>query len=81
MALRSTQPLTEMTTSNISRMDKGGRCVRLTSIPLSCADCHEIFKPQTSGYLRASPGLYRDNLTFTTFIEALYRVIKKSLCT
>ena len=36
MALRSTQPLTEMSTRNIS-WGKGGRCVRLTTLPPSCA--------------------------------------------
>ena len=36
MALGSTQPLTEMSTRSIS-WGKGGRCVRLTTLPLSCA--------------------------------------------
>ena len=36
---------------------KGGRCVRLTSLPPSCADCLEIWKPQPTGTLRASQGL------------------------
>jgi len=36
MALESTQPLTEMSTRSISR-GKGGRCVRLTTLPPSCA--------------------------------------------
>jgi hypothetical protein len=38
MALGSTQPLTEMSTRNISWC-KGGRCVGLTTLPPSCADC------------------------------------------
>jgi hypothetical protein len=37
MALGLTQPLTEMSTRNISWEVKGGRCVRLTALPLSCA--------------------------------------------
>jgi hypothetical protein len=37
MALGSTQPLTEMSTGIIS-WGKCGRCVRLTTLPLSCAD-------------------------------------------
>jgi len=37
--------------------DKGGRCVGLTSLPPSCADCLEIWEPQTPGTLRACPGL------------------------
>jgi hypothetical protein len=36
MALGSTQHLTEMSTRNIS-WGKGGRCVRLTTLPLTCA--------------------------------------------
>ena len=36
MALGSTQLLTEMSTRNIS-WGKGGRCVRLTTLPPSCA--------------------------------------------
>jgi hypothetical protein len=36
MALESTQPLTEISTRCIS-WGKGGRCVRLTTLPPSCA--------------------------------------------
>jgi len=36
MALGSTHPLTEMSTRSISG-GKGGWCVRLTTLPLSCA--------------------------------------------
>jgi len=36
---------------------KGGRCVRLTTLPLSCADCLEVWEPQPPGTLRACPGL------------------------
>jgi len=35
---------------------KGGRCVRLTTLPPSCADCLEIWEPQPLGTLRACPG-------------------------
>jgi len=38
---------------------KGGRCVRLTTLPPSCVDCLEIWKPQPPGTLRACPDLYR----------------------
>jgi len=34
--------------------DKSGRCVGLTTLPLSCADCREIWETQTSGILWAS---------------------------
>ena len=56
VALGSTQPLTEMSTRNISWGDKGGRCVGLT-LPPSCADCLEIWEPQPPGTLRVCPGL------------------------
>ena len=39
--------------------DKGGRCVGLTTLPPSCADCLEILESQPPGTLRACPGLYR----------------------
>jgi len=32
---------------------KGGRCVGLTTLPPSCADCLEIWEPQRPGNLRA----------------------------
>jgi len=56
MALGLTQPLTEMSTRNIS-WGKGGRCIRLTTLPPSCADCLEIWEPQPPGTLRACSGL------------------------
>ena len=36
---------------------KGTRCVGLTTLPLSCADCLEIWEPQPLGTRRACPGL------------------------
>ena len=56
VALGLTQRLTEMSTRNISWWGKGGRCVGLT-LPISCADCLEIWDPHTLGNLRACPGL------------------------
>jgi len=60
MALGLTQPLTEMSTRNISWGGTGGWCVGLTTLPPSCADCLEIWEPQTPGTLRAFPGLQWD---------------------
>ena len=57
VALGLTQPLTEMSTRNISWGAKGGRCVGLTTLPPSCADCLEIWEPQPPGTLWACPGL------------------------
>jgi hypothetical protein len=36
---------------------KDGRCVGLTTLPHSCADCFEIWEPQSPGTLWACPGL------------------------
>jgi hypothetical protein len=36
---------------------KGGRCVGLTTLPPSGADCLEIWEPQPPGPLRACLGL------------------------
>jgi len=36
---------------------KGGRCLGLTTLLPSCADCPEIWKPYPPGTLRACPGL------------------------
>ena len=47
MALGSTQPLTEMSTKNITWWGKGGRCVGLTTLP-PCADCLQILGVPTS---------------------------------
>ena len=44
---------------------KGGRCVGLTTLPPSCADCLEIWEPQPPGTLRGCGGLSWDCFTFT----------------
>ena len=36
---------------------KGGRCVGLTTLPPSCANCLEIWEPQPPGTLWACQGL------------------------
>jgi hypothetical protein len=43
---------------------KCDRCVGLTTLPPSCADCPEIWEPQPPGTLRACPGLYKVSCTF-----------------
>jgi hypothetical protein len=54
MALGSTQALTKISTRDIS-WGKGGRCIGLTTLPPSCADCLEIWEPQPPGTLRECP--------------------------
>jgi hypothetical protein len=60
MALGSTHPLTEMSTRNGG---KGERCVGLTTLPPSCADCLEIWEPQPPGAVRACPRLHSNYFT------------------
>jgi len=42
---------------------KGGRCLRLTTLPLSCVDFLEIWAPQAPVSLRACLGQYSDCFT------------------
>jgi hypothetical protein len=56
MVLGSTQPLPEMST-RIFPGGKDGRCVGLTTLQPSCADCLEIEEPQPAGTLRVCPEL------------------------
>ena len=67
MALGLNWPVTEMSTRNIS-WGKEGRCVGLTTLPLSCADCFEIWEPQPPGTLGACPGLYWDCFAFSLYL-------------
>ena len=53
MALGSNQPLTKMSTRNISQGGKCGLCVGLTTLPPSCVECLEIWEPHPPGTLRA----------------------------
>jgi hypothetical protein len=55
-ALGPTQPLTKMSIKNIS-WGKGGRCVGLTTLPLSFADYLKIWERQPPLTLRVCQGL------------------------
>jgi len=39
-------------------VSKGGQCVKLITLPLSCADCHDIWELHPPGNLMVSPVLY-----------------------
>jgi len=67
-ALGSTQPLTEMSTRNISWGCKSGRYVGLTTLPPSCTDCLEIWEPRLPGTLWACIGIH---LPFFTYVQTL----------
>jgi hypothetical protein len=60
MALGLTQPLT-----GVFPGDRRGRCIGLTTLPLSCADCLEIWEPEPPGTLRVCPGLQWNFFTST----------------
>jgi hypothetical protein len=68
MAVGLTQPLTEMSTRNISWEGRGSWYVGLTTLPPSCANCHEIWEPQSPGTPRAFPGLHREFFYLTAHI-------------
>jgi hypothetical protein len=67
MALGSTQPPTEVGTTDIP-VGKGGQCVGLTTLPNSCADSLEIRQLQSPGNLRVCPGLLQ-GLLCDSFLE------------
>ena len=48
---------------------KGGWCIELTALPLSCAECLEILEPHPPGTLRAYPGLHRFALPFSIIVR------------
>ena len=60
---------------------RGGRCIGLTTLPPSCADCLEIWKPQPPGNLRDCPGLYRGCFTLYIVlkIESLFQSLARHL--
>ena len=71
MALGSTQPLVKMSTRNIS-WGKGGRCVRLTTLPHSCAESVlKIWEPKPPGTHWVTPGLLRNSYTFTYILQII----------
>jgi hypothetical protein len=48
-----------------SLVSKGDRCVGLTNLPPSCADCRKLLTTSNSWSPRGLLGLYRDRFTFT----------------
>ena len=47
---------------------KGGRCVGLTTLPPSCADCLEISGLQLPGVLRACPSVCRNCFAYRIIV-------------
>jgi hypothetical protein len=48
---------------------KGGRCVGLTTLPLSCADDLEIWEPQATVILRTCPDMQWDYFNLLLFLS------------
>jgi len=71
-ALGSTQSLTKVSTRNIT-WGKGGRCLGLTTLSLSFADCLVIWEPHPTGTLRVCPGLYMDCSTLVDIHVFVHR--------
>jgi hypothetical protein len=80
MALGLTQPLTEMSTRDIS-WGKGGWCIGLTTLPHSCADCQKIREPQPPGALTACQGLSRSVIPAFTAYYKYTEIWKLTLAT
>jgi hypothetical protein len=51
---------------------EGGRCVGLTTLPPSCANCLEILEPQSPGNFRPYLGLYRN---FFAYIIVVFNTV------
>ena len=75
-ALGSTEPLKEMSIRNVLG-GKGGRCIGLTTLQLSCADFLEIWKSEPPGNLRDSQGLQLDRFTFIYFLPSSASLTQK----
>ena len=71
MALGSTQPLTEMSTRRIFPGGKCGRCVRLTTLPPSCA---VVMKSGNLNFLKPSGPLQACNGTALPFTYLLLKI-------
>jgi len=72
MVLRSSQLLTEISTWSISVGDKRGRCVRLKTLPPSCA---VVMKSGNRNFLEPSGPLQAWNRTVLPLRKGLYSAV------
>jgi len=56
---------------------KGGRCVGMKTLPLSCADCLEMWGSQPPGTLRACSGLEWYCFTFYFSLIMTFKMSKR----
>jgi hypothetical protein len=54
---------------------EGGRCVRLTTSPPSCAECLKIWEPKPPGTLWATTGLLRDSFTLVVRVVVVVVIV------
>jgi len=54
--------------TDLSTRSKGGRCVGLTTLPPSCADCLEIWEPWPPGTLGPCPGIALPYLSWRRWV-------------
>ena len=71
VAVRSNQPLTEMSTRNIS-WNNGDRCVRLTTLSPSCACCLAILRASDTRIPTALSCIFCSMLTLNPCLIMLY---------
>jgi len=72
MALRSTQPLTEISTRSISVGDKRGRCVSLKTLPPSCA---VVMKSGNRNFLETSVPVQACNGTVLPLLKCSHSAV------
>jgi hypothetical protein len=68
LGLGSTRPLKRNDDQEYFLVGKGGRCVGLTTLLASCAECLKIWEPQPPGTLGADPERYRVSFTFYLYL-------------
>ena len=57
---------------------KSGRCIGLTTLPLSCANCFEICVLQTPEALRACTGIALLNLFISIIMLAVFHFVERA---
>ena len=75
MALGFTQPLNRNEYQDYFLGGKGGRCVGLTTLPPSCADCHEIWESEPPGNQRVCPALNKDCFTLDVLVTVNITIV------
>jgi hypothetical protein len=78
VALGQTQPLNRNEYQEYCLGVKGRRCIGLTTLTPSCADCHEIWESQPPRTLWACPGIVLPFLSFIMLSSSSVRVTRSA---